>query len=259
MLRVNRLSEDELLPRVRGFALRCTICGVVLPVDPARTTWCKCGNVCIDVDAGRTGIGDTTRVIWFAIRLDDRKLGAAASVLFSPYVPGDGIEAPETTLAECSVCSALVACGDPQYTACHCLNVTFDHGDMVVREPQKVKLARVLAPDESEANAGVMLIRLSNWVEEAAPTERAVREMLDMLSKEARFAILQRGPEHYIQTHRSGKKFEMEVRAGGADRQYARRGRVALRDVQSAFLDYLRDPDSTERALDSPHWERIEG
>lgn len=48
-----------------GLFYECTICGDVIPSKPSDSLGCKCGNIFIDIDAGRLAIKDQDAVRLF--------------------------------------------------------------------------------------------------------------------------------------------------------------------------------------------------
>lgn len=103
-----------------------------------------------------------------------------------------------------------------------------------------------------------MQIELSDGRKGGVSTGAELVEWLDALSQGAcDFAVLARGPQHYVQAAFEGDGYIVEKRDGGEDRHYrgertrppvtgtpAAPSRFALDDVQLIFEDYLAGRDS---------------
>jgi hypothetical protein len=49
-------------PKSRHISYECLICGEVVSSEPPENIGCTCGNVFIDVDAGRLSVGDEKKM-----------------------------------------------------------------------------------------------------------------------------------------------------------------------------------------------------
>jgi ribosomal protein S26 len=62
-MKIRKYNQRHPAPRGKGIFFRCLICGETLPSDTEHSLWCKCHNLSIDVDAGRLGIRDASKVV----------------------------------------------------------------------------------------------------------------------------------------------------------------------------------------------------
>jgi hypothetical protein len=102
-----------------------------------------------------------------------------------------------------------------------------------------------------------MILRLSDGSESEQPDAEGVRAMLDRLHDDVYFAVLSRGPEHYVQAYRGDDGFALEVRDGPATRHFERVAPASFAEVDRLFVAYLADPAPVVTAAQGPGWRAL--
>lgn len=68
-----RFDPDEGYPAARDLFYECVKCGVVIPSLPTDNVRCRCGNVTVDLDAGRLSVRNDTELRLYRLLPRPRK------------------------------------------------------------------------------------------------------------------------------------------------------------------------------------------